>query len=461
MRKTYGNTWWGSQWLDALKDIDFSNRLPRGRTYANKGAVSKIKIDGRKIFAEVRGSRLRPYQVELHFPAFTKKQQKTIVEAVSANPLLISQLLNREMPQDLFRVCKEAGINLFPRSWNDLQGHCSCPDWAVPCKHLAAVLYLSANEIDHNPFLIFELHGFDLIQALEKTGLGIADEKEISIIKVEELMEPVYDGKSKVIDTAKWQKIDFTILPTIQNELLQLLGNKPPFYIKGDFKKLFASVYIKLHRQMRKNLEAVPTETLSATALATEQIEILLDSDLDYLTSTIRNESGEVILHLDTATALLNWLEEIPPHRYSDLSEALRGLVLSFQLARQLIVKGAFIPQLVSVRQKSYRMRWIPAMLNERVRTICEEVDSVLPESILFYRKENTFFQPIKEDAFLALMNLFLSNLIQTFHQLSINQLLDKIPTLFFQNTIHDFLDFSEQSYPETIQLWLNKFYLV
>ncbi|MCB0580997.1 MAG: hypothetical protein KDD10_17015 [Phaeodactylibacter sp.] len=38
MRKSYGTTWWGRQWLNALKDIDFSNRLPRGRTYANKGA---------------------------------------------------------------------------------------------------------------------------------------------------------------------------------------------------------------------------------------------------------------------------------------------------------------------------------------------------------------------------------------------------------------------------------------
>ena len=44
MRRSYGTTWWGQQWLNALKDIDFSNRLPRGRTYANKGAVKAISI---------------------------------------------------------------------------------------------------------------------------------------------------------------------------------------------------------------------------------------------------------------------------------------------------------------------------------------------------------------------------------------------------------------------------------
>ena len=45
MRRPYGTTGWGQQWLNALNDIDFSNRLPRGRTYANKGAVMAISID--------------------------------------------------------------------------------------------------------------------------------------------------------------------------------------------------------------------------------------------------------------------------------------------------------------------------------------------------------------------------------------------------------------------------------
>ena len=30
--------------------------------------------------------------------------------------------------------------------------HCSCPDWEVPCKHLAAVCYVLAEEFDHDPF---------------------------------------------------------------------------------------------------------------------------------------------------------------------------------------------------------------------------------------------------------------------------------------------------------------------
>ncbi len=39
MRNKYGKTWWGEHWLKSLSNIDYSNRLERGSSYANKGAV--------------------------------------------------------------------------------------------------------------------------------------------------------------------------------------------------------------------------------------------------------------------------------------------------------------------------------------------------------------------------------------------------------------------------------------
>ena len=74
MSKTYGNTWWGSKWLDAFKDIDFSNRLTRGRSHADKGAVLQISIDNNFVQATVAGNQTQPYQVELRFSKFNKNQ---------------------------------------------------------------------------------------------------------------------------------------------------------------------------------------------------------------------------------------------------------------------------------------------------------------------------------------------------------------------------------------------------
>lgn len=64
----YGITWWGQQWLNALTKIDFSNRLPRGRSYAGNGSVTKIEINYNKITAKVKGSMRTPYNVAIEIP---------------------------------------------------------------------------------------------------------------------------------------------------------------------------------------------------------------------------------------------------------------------------------------------------------------------------------------------------------------------------------------------------------
>jgi hypothetical protein len=50
------------------------------------------------------------------------------------------------------------GIDLLPVA-GELQPRCSCPDWANPCKHAAAVCYLVADTLDADPFLLFLMRG--------------------------------------------------------------------------------------------------------------------------------------------------------------------------------------------------------------------------------------------------------------------------------------------------------------
>jgi uncharacterized Zn finger protein len=48
-------------------------------------------------------------------------------------------LLAAEVPANLEAAFAEAGVDLFPRRWDDLQVLCGCPDDAEPCKHFATV----------------------------------------------------------------------------------------------------------------------------------------------------------------------------------------------------------------------------------------------------------------------------------------------------------------------------------
>ena len=112
----YGKTWWGQQWLNSLSKIDNSNRLPRGRTYANKGAVKNIEIETNAISAKVQGSAPRPYKVMVSVPIFTNSQKQALLEAILGNPTLLAKLLNRELPQELAKFAEQKNIPLFPKS---------------------------------------------------------------------------------------------------------------------------------------------------------------------------------------------------------------------------------------------------------------------------------------------------------------------------------------------------------
>src|SRR5690606_34766739 len=95
--KGYGQTWWGAQWLNSLSQIDYDNRLPRGRSYANKGSVAKIEIQQGSIHAKVKGSRPQPYTVKIEVPAMPKPQAKALLDALALDPVVISKMLNREL----------------------------------------------------------------------------------------------------------------------------------------------------------------------------------------------------------------------------------------------------------------------------------------------------------------------------------------------------------------------------
>jgi uncharacterized Zn finger protein len=83
-RASYGKTWWGEQWLHALSHIDFDNRLPRGRSYANKGAVRDLAVTGGRVEARVQGSRPRPYAVTVSVPPLAAKDSARLLDRLAA-----------------------------------------------------------------------------------------------------------------------------------------------------------------------------------------------------------------------------------------------------------------------------------------------------------------------------------------------------------------------------------------
>lgn len=160
-RGAFGKNWWAKRWIAVLEGFNMGPRLTRGRTYARKGQVISIDIDKGIVSAEVQGSRVKPYQVSIKVKTLSKAKWQKLADTLSGRAIFAAKLLAGEMPGNIEDAFAEAGLSLFPEKRNDLKTDCSCPDWANPCKHIAAVYYLLGEEFDRDPFLIFKLRGID------------------------------------------------------------------------------------------------------------------------------------------------------------------------------------------------------------------------------------------------------------------------------------------------------------
>jgi uncharacterized Zn finger protein len=158
-----------------LEDIGLGNRLQRGRSYARKGQVIELGVEAGMVSARVQGSRARPYRVRIGLTAFGKREWAGLEHALAASAWYSAKLLAGEMPEDIEEVFAAQGLPLFPAAARELTMDCSCPDWEVPCKHIAAVFYLLAEAFDDDPFTILAWRGRereDLLANLETSRGG-------------------------------------------------------------------------------------------------------------------------------------------------------------------------------------------------------------------------------------------------------------------------------------------------
>lgn len=162
-----GRSWWSRRWLQILEGMGLGARLGRGRNYAVSGQVVSMKIAGPRVDARVVGTRSEPYDVSILFRAPEGAAHGRIVARIKAEPMLAARLLAEDMPTEVEGFFRDEGFDLFPGGKlgpgrYDMTTKCSCPDYANPCKHTSAVLYLLGEEVARRPATLLELRGISL-----------------------------------------------------------------------------------------------------------------------------------------------------------------------------------------------------------------------------------------------------------------------------------------------------------
>jgi uncharacterized Zn finger protein len=262
--------WWADRWIKALKSLMDSKRLSRGRSYARRGQVMEINVEPGHISARVQGSRRKPYKVSIELQPLSDRRWDKVFDALAEQAMFAAQLLNGEMPPDIEQVFEAVRVPLFPTSRGDLKTNCSCPDWANPCKHIAAVYYLMGERFDQDPFLLFELRGRskdEVAAALrERRGQGMeaVDEtlyvpdavEAVEIVTLEECLERYWTPGPGVEDLAL--KI---APPKVDMALLKRLG-------VPDFQGMVAQ---SLWAQMERVYDAVTQRALDVAFAEADQ----------------------------------------------------------------------------------------------------------------------------------------------------------------------------------------------
>ena len=169
--RTIVKTFWGKSWCENLERYsDYSNRLPRGRTYVRNGSVVDLQIKAGVIQAYVSGSEL--YRVELKVSPVSKAQWESICrDCAGAIDSLVELLRGRLSTGVMERICRQKQ-GLFPAP-SEIKLSCSCPDGAYMCKHVAAVLYGIGARFDSQPELLFRLRAVDEMELIVSAGKGV------------------------------------------------------------------------------------------------------------------------------------------------------------------------------------------------------------------------------------------------------------------------------------------------
>ncbi|MCR5789966.1 MAG: hypothetical protein K6G83_08760 [Lachnospiraceae bacterium] len=189
-------SWWGMAWCENLERYaDYESRLERGKRYLRSGTVVDLQIDKGHVQAKVQGRRKSPYKVDIRISPVNEEKCEDIIAACGKRIDSLDALLKGRFPEELKEIFLGAD-GLFPTP-REISFQCSCPDWALMCKHVSAVLYGIAVRFDEDPLLFFELRGIDVDHFVDVTLEN----------SVESMLRNVNVKSSRIISDRNWKKL--------------------------------------------------------------------------------------------------------------------------------------------------------------------------------------------------------------------------------------------------------------
>ena len=475
--KQFTKTWWGEKWLNALEGVYWTNRIGRGRTYANTGRVYDINISGNSVTAKVSGNYQSYYDVMVEFKEFDDKQKEKIIKIVYKNPSIFSALLNHKLPKELYDKLQSEKIKVFPTSHQDMYSSCNCPDYALICKHIAGLVHMIALEIDKDPFLIFKLQGFDLLEALNYSNL----DDTISVRSIDELF--IHDDSELQDNT----DLDFSKVRELHDNIFLLLNDNPVFF-KKNFKDILNSIYKSMARFVKRHVEnytryygeryyndfyilEYERDTFNGSeeeyndwleamfiekwGMPNQWSTFNININKDYKISKINIDKKTPFDNDLSSELLFAFFTELSESSIDKFGDTIQFLNLVYRFSLELTKKHAIVPELFKTKNK-YHIRWIPAIFDKLISDLINVMAFKCPDNLVKFKNRKLS----KRDQIITLISLFIDGFFREYLRYGASNQIKKN----YSEVVFRLFFFEEQELDvntaESINQWLSKFNL-
>ena len=212
-------------------------------------------------------------------------------------------------------------------------------------------------------------------------------------------------------------------------------------------------------------LPADPPETIDLS----DSIELQIDELMEIKKVGVFTEHGQQRNFADyDLPDLVAWLDTLKEENFAEMSDSVRALYLTYQLSAALLRRGAVVPQLLCLgtKEDQYRVRWMPATLNEAVRKQTDLLSAQLPPLLLTLRWQKEWLafdsagRPGREQVLMLCSLLMRPTIHDTTIELWERWPLEDADRLFFGVETVRFEGFGKREMPLAMQLWLNDFFL-
>ena len=469
------HTWWGDQWLNSLKRLDYSSRIQSAKTMVNKGSVYSINIWSNTIHARVKDIRSRPYSVTIEMSPFSTENKEAFILQLKENNLLILRMLDKELPRELLTIATENNLKVLPEQMTDMTVTCNCKDSKMPCKHVAATLIVVANEIDKNPYIIFKLHHLDIIEQLRhhKIVFGYYDRERVYSFR--DCVEVGYDPNNWVYNRVLPVIPPYALIDNLLPTIPELFISKTLFF-NGDFKNYIQTIYRKAAKAaLLYNLPNDKDGIILKEGLPFYDYTLIIFHDNE-LVIEAKSRRDKVIITKEQLMALFARTETKHLDNYSVSYIALYRI---YRFCKVLVEKAAILPRLFDGGIEDFKVLWVPALLNESVKNIFDKLVEFLPYRMLMLASSSVSRSnrgntgrtgnistktASKKEGLQLLCAHFINQQITAVYaenhfSKTVRESDRKILDMFFGNAVKTFHNLNELQVPHSIQLWLKRFY--